>query len=75
MTDIRTVVFIPNDDIAPSRRLRIRKARERGAVWVREWRDGITHIIVDRGISYDQVISFLKIASLPVSDVGVRHVT
>ena len=40
---------------------------ERGALWVREWRDGVSHIIVDNGISYDQVIKHLKIPSLPVS--------
>ena len=44
---------------------------ERGALWVREWRDGITHIIVDREFSYDQVISFLKIPAIPVSNLEV----
>ena len=44
---------------------------ERGAVWVREWRVGITHIIVDREFSYDQVISFLKIPAVPVSYLEV----
>lgn len=62
--------FIPNDDIAPSRRFRIRKTLERGALWVREWRAGITHVIVDKNLTYDDIISFLNIPSFP-SDVAI----
>jgi len=72
MSDKHTTVFIPNNDVAPSRRLRIRKAMERGALWVREWRDGITHVIVDDGLKYNQVMSFLKIPSLPVRQTPKR---
>ena len=60
------LVFIPNNDVAPARRLRIRRAMERGAIWVREWREGISHIILDRGLCYNDVMSFLKISALPV---------
>lgn len=60
------VDFIPDNDIAPARRMRIRKAMEWGAVWVREFKDGISHIIVDKGLQYKDVLSFLKIQSLPV---------
>lgn len=72
MTDEHTTVFIPNNDVAPSRRLRIRKVLERGALWVREWRDGITHVIVDDELKYNQVMSFLKIPSLPVRQTPKR---
>lgn len=46
--------YIPNDDIAPARRLRICKAREFGALWVRE-PSTATHVIVDKGIAYGDV--------------------
>jgi DNA polymerase IV len=47
--------------------MRIRKAQERGALWVKEWRDGITHVVVDRGLTYADVIKYLKVTALPVS--------
>lgn len=59
--------FLRNNDIAPARRALIRKTLERGALWVKEWRDGVTHVIVDKDLCYNDVISFLKIPSLPVS--------
>ena len=40
---------------------------EWGALWIREWRDGVTHIIVDKDLRYDDVLKFLKLSSLPVS--------
>ncbi|CAD6576336.1 MAG: hypothetical protein ASARMPREDX12_007849 [Alectoria sarmentosa] len=60
--------FIPNNDTSIPRKLRIRKAMEWGALWIREWRDGVTHIIVDNDLSYDDVLKALKISSLP-SDI------
>ena len=39
---------------------------EWGALWIREWRDGVTHIIVDLNLCYGDVLKFLKISSLPV---------
>ncbi|KAL8898505.1 MAG: hypothetical protein Q9207_006660 [Kuettlingeria erythrocarpa] len=59
--------FVPNDDIAPSRKLRIKRATERGAIWIKEWDQGITHIIVDKGLTYSDILKFLKIVSIPVS--------
>ncbi|KAG6016878.1 hypothetical protein E4U41_004332 [Claviceps citrina] len=46
--------YVPNDDVAPVRRLRISKAREFGALWTREPLTA-THVIVDKGISYRDV--------------------
>ncbi|KAG5985086.1 hypothetical protein E4U55_001589 [Claviceps digitariae] len=46
--------YIPNDDVAPVRRLRIGKAREFGALWTRE-PVMATHVIVDKDISYGDV--------------------
>ncbi len=59
--------FVPNNDIAPLRRARIRKAQEHGAVWCSEWSNQITHIIVDKSLSYEDIISFLKIPSIPTT--------
>ncbi len=46
--------YIPNDDIAPARRLRINKAREYGAQWARELSDA-THVIVDRKLAWRDI--------------------
>ncbi|QPG99571.1 hypothetical protein C2857_002112 [Epichloe festucae Fl1] len=46
--------YIPNDDIAPARRLRINKAREFGASWTRDPMTA-THIIVEKDIAYSDV--------------------
>lgn len=39
---------------------------EWGALWIREWRDGVTHVIVDKDLCYDDVLRSLKLSSLPV---------
>lgn len=39
---------------------------EWGALWIREWRDGVTHVIVDKDLCYDDVLKSLKLGSLPV---------
>ncbi|KAJ6120079.1 DNA polymerase family X [Penicillium sp. IBT 18751x] len=56
--------FLPNDDIAPSRRLRIQRAREYGAQWAREWTESITHIIVDKGLLYQDLLTHLRVEDL-----------
>ncbi|KAK3300883.1 uncharacterized protein B0H64DRAFT_334493 [Chaetomium fimeti] len=43
--------YIPNNDIAPARKLRIGKAQEYGARWVRSLEDA-SYIIVDRHLEY-----------------------
>ena len=40
---------------------------EWGALWIREWKDGVTHVIVDKELRYEDVLKALKITSLPVS--------
>lgn len=62
--------FFPNNDIAPARRARIRKAMEWGALWVKEWKDGITHVVVDDNLCYNDLLSFLKVSALP-SDISL----
>ena len=39
---------------------------EFGALRVREWRQDVSHIVVDEHVPYQDVIKFLKISSLPV---------
>ncbi|KAF5702060.1 DNA polymerase IV [Fusarium globosum] len=51
--------YIPDDDVAPARRLRITKAREFGATWVRTPRIA-THIVVEKHIHYKDIESVLK---------------
>ncbi|KAF5636445.1 DNA polymerase IV [Fusarium sp. NRRL 25303] len=54
-----TFHYIPDDDVAPARRLRITKAREFGATWVRTPRIA-THIVVEKHIHYKDIESVLK---------------
>ena len=64
--------FIPNDDVAPMRRARIRKAQEHGAIWCSKWSNEITHIIVDKPLSYEDIVSFLKVPSIPTAMIMVN---
>ncbi|TKA77469.1 hypothetical protein B0A49_02352 [Cryomyces minteri] len=57
--------FFPNNDVHPARRMRITKALEYGALWIKEWASGVTHVIVDRSLTYNHVTGFLKLAALP----------
>lgn len=69
--------FIPNDDVAPARKLRIRKALERGATWIKDWddgADGITHVIVDKHLTNSDILKFLKIPSIPSGIVVVNEI-
>lgn len=56
----KTFFFIPADDVAPIRKLRITKAQSYGAAWAKEWIPSITHVVVDKGLKYDDIMSFLK---------------
>ncbi|KAL0936564.1 DNA polymerase [Colletotrichum truncatum] len=51
--------FIPNDDIAPARKLRIRKVQEYGATWARELQDA-THVIVDKNLAWKNIEMILS---------------
>ena len=69
--------YIPPDDIASLRRTRIAKARSYGATWTKQWASGITHVIVDKDLSYKDVMThlnpFLALDSLPPSMVMVNE--
>lgn len=51
--------YIPNDNVAPARRLRIARAQEYGAKWVRSV-DEATHVIVDKRLVYHDIQSVLE---------------
>ncbi|KAF2968152.1 hypothetical protein GQX73_g5427 [Xylaria multiplex] len=63
--------YIPNDDLNPARRMRITKAQEHGATWTRNSAEA-THVIVDKGLSYDDIKSFLSKNIFPPSSVLVN---
>ncbi|KAH6847439.1 hypothetical protein B0I37DRAFT_375074 [Chaetomium sp. MPI-CAGE-AT-0009] len=50
--------YIPNNDIAPARKLRIGKAQEYGARWVRNLAEA-SHTIVDKHLEYKDIESVL----------------
>ncbi|KAL5631003.1 hypothetical protein BROUX41_000875 [Berkeleyomyces rouxiae] len=53
------IYFIPNDDIAPTRRARITKAKQYGARWVRKVHEA-THIVVDKSLEWSDIQRFLE---------------
>ncbi|KND89515.1 DNA polymerase lambda [Tolypocladium ophioglossoides CBS 100239] len=55
--------YIPDNDIAPARRLRINKAREYGATWTRDVLTA-THIVAERNLDYKDVEKATSKASL-----------
>ncbi|KAI9784531.1 MAG: hypothetical protein M1816_000797 [Peltula sp. TS41687] len=65
--------FLPNDEIAPARRIRIRTAMEHGAVWVKEWREGISYIIADRRLCLNDVLKYFKWTSIPAGTILVNE--
>ncbi|KAI4106514.1 MAG: hypothetical protein LQ339_002974 [Xanthoria mediterranea] len=65
--------FLPDDDVAPARKLRIAKVLERGAMWIKEWTEDITHIIVDRNLTYADLLKYLKRSSIPANMAVVNE--
>ncbi|KAF1817219.1 hypothetical protein P152DRAFT_469690 [Eremomyces bilateralis CBS 781.70] len=55
--------FFPNNDIHAGRKARIRVSERYGATWVRDWdaTAGITHIIVDHRLTYQDIPVYLKL--------------
>ena len=41
---------------------------EWGATWIKDWKDSITHVIVDKELCYKDLLNFLKLDALPVGD-------
>lgn len=59
--------YIPDNDVAPLRKIRITRAREHGAQWIRSL-DGATHAIVDKNLAFKDIETILAKAgrSLPI---------
>lgn len=49
--------YVPNNDINAVRKARITKAREHGATWARHLGERPTHVIVDRLLGYDNIVT------------------
>ncbi|OQE17198.1 hypothetical protein PENSTE_c021G07664 [Penicillium steckii] len=65
--------FVPNDDIAPARRLRIQRSREYGAQWTRHWGNHITHVIVEKKLKYQDLMDYLKLECFPADIAFVNE--
>jgi DNA polymerase IV len=65
--ELIVLVFFPNNDVSPFRRLRIQRAQDYGARWSRDWATDVTHVIIDKGLLSNDLLSYLKLESLPVS--------
>ncbi|KAI9710992.1 MAG: hypothetical protein M1820_002430 [Bogoriella megaspora] len=63
--------FFPNNDIDAARRMRITKAIEYGACWIKDWDISVTHIIMDRDLNYSHLLKFLKVETLPAGVILV----
>jgi DNA polymerase IV len=68
-----TFFYVPPDDIAPIRRMRIKKAREHGVNWATIWTPNITHVVVDKNVSYLDILKFFKVDSLPSGVILVNE--
>ncbi|KAF2800854.1 hypothetical protein K505DRAFT_291764 [Melanomma pulvis-pyrius CBS 109.77] len=69
----KIIYFYPNDDVSMARRQRIHKVIQLGAAWVVNWRDDITHIMMDEDIyTYSLLLRHLKKTELPRTVVLVK---
>ncbi|KAJ9647756.1 hypothetical protein H2199_001530 [Coniosporium tulheliwenetii] len=66
--------FFPNNDTHPARRMRITKALQYGALWIKDWAEGITHVIADNSMNFPQLLKYLKIDTLPSGVIAVNEI-
>ncbi|GLA65461.1 hypothetical protein AtubIFM54640_007214 [Aspergillus tubingensis] len=57
--------YLPNDDRTTLRKLQMQRAREYGASRAREWNDTITHVVVERWYTYENVMKHFKNKPIP----------
>ncbi|KAK5076437.1 hypothetical protein LTR64_006083 [Lithohypha guttulata] len=62
--------FVPNDNVAPVRRRRIQSAIQQGAIWKRDLKEDITHVIVDSHLAAGAVARLFK-GRINFSDVHI----
>lgn len=53
--------------MSPVRRLRIQRAQEYGAFWARSWDKNVTHVIVDKGLKYEDVLRHMELDIFPAT--------
>ncbi|KAH7054584.1 DNA polymerase beta-like protein [Macrophomina phaseolina] len=70
----RVFFFFPNNDTNGARRMRITKALEYGATWVVEWCDDVTHVVLDKSVSFGHLKKYLKVDALPEDVVVVNEI-
>lgn len=63
--------FVPNDDVNAARRIRIHKVIEYGGTWIRDWRAGVTHVVVDRKL---EIADVLKVMATDTLSTGIIFV-
>lgn len=68
----KTFYYVPPDDVALLRKNRIIKAQEYGATWAREITPEVTHIVVEKPLTYEDVMDFLKVETLPEGVIMVK---
>lgn len=66
--------FFPNNDIDKTRRFRITKTIEYGATWARDWHSSVTHIIMDKGLSLEELFKHTILIKVPVRQIRSLHV-
>jgi DNA polymerase IV len=69
------LVFFPDNDVNQQRFMRIRKAMEYGARFVHPWTtgEGVTHIIVDSDMQYEDILKHLKLEEIPDEIIVVNQ--
>ena len=65
--------YVPPDDKAQLRRIRIDKAIKFGATWTTELTPNTTHIVVDKTLTFKDVMTFLKLDTLPSNIIMVSE--
>ncbi|PYH44483.1 DNA-directed DNA polymerase IV [Aspergillus saccharolyticus JOP 1030-1] len=65
--------FFPNNTASALRRLRIQRALDYGASAAETWGDHVTHVIVDKGITYHDVTKHLHLETVPVALVDESY--
>jgi DNA polymerase IV len=65
--------FFPNNEKHPARFMRISKAISFGAAWHRDWTPFVTHVIIDKTMTYAMLLRFLKKDALPAGVIVVNE--
>lgn len=65
--------FIPNNDINPARKNRIKKAEQYGAVRALAFDEDVTHVICDSDMTYQGLLKHFKVEDVPETAVYVNE--